>query len=174
MNKIPKSGSTQALEILIFHKSPNWSNFPTKIMNITIYNKTQWLITQNLAWIIKNPKLCIVWNPQIKNAWTCMKSENKNKKKGKRVLPVFGERNLTKEKIKNEKTLRWSQVWIGEREKTWKTFEKNCFWKSQDPFLKKPDSRCSIDRKTSSINRTRQRLTQIFKQDFDWSKNRLD
>ena len=53
-----------------------------------------------------------------------MKCENKNKKKGKRVLPVFGERNLAKRKIKNDKNLGWSQVRIVEREKTKKTFEK--------------------------------------------------
>ena len=47
-----------------------------------------------------------------------MKCENKNKKKGKRVLPVFGERNLAKRKIKSDKNLRWSQVRIEEREKT--------------------------------------------------------
>ena len=34
-------------------------------------------------------------------------------------------------------------------------------------FLKKLDSRCSIDRKTGSINQTRQRLTKIFQKDFD-------
>ena len=33
--------------------------------------------------------------------------------------------------------------------------------------LKKLDSRCSIDRKTGSINRTKQRLTEIFPKDFD-------
>ena len=47
----------------------------------------------------------------------CMRCENKNKKKGKRVLPVFGERNLAKRMIKNDKNLRWSQVQIGERER---------------------------------------------------------
>ena len=47
----------------------------------------------------------------------CMRCENKNKKKGKRVLPVFGERNLAKRMIKNDKNLRWSQVRIGERER---------------------------------------------------------
>ena len=47
----------------------------------------------------------------------CMKCENKNKKKGKRVLPVFGERNLAKRMKKNDKNLRWSQVRIGERER---------------------------------------------------------
>ena len=38
----------------------------------------------------------------------CMTCENKSKKKGKRVLPVFGERNLAKRMIKNDKNLRWS------------------------------------------------------------------
>ena len=47
----------------------------------------------------------------------CMKCENKNKKKDKTVLPVFGERNLAKGMIKNDKNLRWSQVQIREREK---------------------------------------------------------
>ena len=53
-----------------------------------------------------------------------MKCENKNKKKGKRVLLVFGERNLAKRMIKNNKNLRWSQVRIREREKSLETFEK--------------------------------------------------
>ena len=62
-----------------------------------------------------------------------MKWENKNKKKGKRVLPVFGERNLEKRMIKNDKNLRWSQVQIEERERE---RERENFWKSHDPFLK--------------------------------------
>ena len=55
-----------------------------------------------------------------------MKHENKSKKKGKRVLPVFGERNLAKRMIKNDKNPRWSQVRIREREreKSLETFEK--------------------------------------------------
>ena len=44
-----------------------------------------------------------------------MKLENKNKKKGKKVLPTFGERNLAKERIKNDKNLRWSQARERER-----------------------------------------------------------
>ena len=68
-----------------------------------------------------------------------MKCENKNKKKGKRVLPVFGERNLAKGMIKNDKNLRWSQVRIGEREKTQETFEK-VFLKKSKSIFKKPDS----------------------------------
>ena len=51
-----------------------------------------------------------------------MKCENKNKNKGKRVLPVFGERNLAKGMIKNDKNLRWSQLQIGEREKSLENF----------------------------------------------------
>ena len=63
---------------------------------------------------------------------------------------------------------------VGEKErKGWKTFEK-VVWLSQNTIFKKLDSRCSIDRKTGSINRTRQRLTEFLKQDFDWSKIRLD
>ena len=52
-----------------------------------------------------------------------MKCENKSKKKGKRVLLVFGERNLAKRMIKNDKNLRWSQVRIGERERREKSLE---------------------------------------------------
>ena len=47
----------------------------------------------------------------------CMKCENKSKKKGKKVLPVFGERNLAKRMIKNDKNLRWNQVRTEERER---------------------------------------------------------
>ena len=60
-----------------------------------------------------------------------------------------------------------------EREKFEKVFEK-VFEPIKILFLKKLESWCSIDRKTSSINRTKQRLTKFFKQDFDWSKIRLD
>ena len=52
----------------------------------------------------------------------CMKCENKSKKNGERVLPVFRERNLAKRMIKNDKKLRWSQVRIGEREKSLENF----------------------------------------------------
>ena len=41
LNKMPKSSSIQALGILIFHKTPNLSNFSTKIMNITVYQKNR-------------------------------------------------------------------------------------------------------------------------------------
>ena len=60
-----------------------------------------------------------------------------------------------------------------EREKVEKLFEKDV-WNSQRTVFKKPEIRCSIDQKTGLINRTRQRLTEFLKQDFDWSKIRLD
>ena len=60
-----------------------------------------------------------------------------------------------------------------EREKVEKLFEKDV-WNSKRTVFQKPEIRCSIDRETSSINRTRQRLTEFLKQDFDWSKIRLD
>ena len=60
-----------------------------------------------------------------------------------------------------------------EREKSLKKVLKK-FWISQSTVFKKLETRCSIDRKTGSINQTRQRLTKFFKQDFDWSKIRLD
>ena len=65
----------------------------------------------------------------------CMKCENKSKKKGKRVLPIFGERNLAKRMIKNDKNLRWSQVQIGEREKILETFEKVILKRSRSVFF---------------------------------------
>ena len=75
-----------------------------------------------MARIIKSPKYVQVQNPQIKMHEKCMKCENKSKKKGKRVLPVFGERNLAKRMIKTYKNLRWSQVRIEEREKSLENF----------------------------------------------------
>ena len=56
-----------------------------------------------------------------------MKCENKNeKKKGKRVLPVFGERDLAKREIKNDKYLRWCQF-ESERERKLEKLLKRCF-----------------------------------------------
>ena len=48
------------------------------------------------------------------------------------------------------------------------------FLKKSRSVFKKPDSQYSIDRKTVSINRNKQKLTKDFKRNFDWSKNRLD
>ena len=53
------------------------------------------------------------------------------------------------------------QVGEREREKFEKGFEK-VFELVKALFLKKLETRCSIDRKTGSITRTRQRLTEFF------------
>ena len=46
-----------------------------------------------------------------------MKCENKNKKKGKRVLSVFGERNLAKGKIKKKKQNSKGEPSLNQRER---------------------------------------------------------
>ena len=63
---------------------------------------------------------------------------------------------------------------VGEREKSFEKFWKRCLNKSNMSFLKKLDSRVSIDRKSILIDRNKQRLTKNFKCNFYWSKNRLD
>ena len=68
---------------------------------------------------------------------------------------------------KTTKNLQWSLAKSErEREREREKFEK-VFESVKTMFLKKLESRCSIDQKTSSINRTRQRLTEFFKNDFD-------
>ena len=90
------------------------------------------------------------------------------------VLLALREKNLAKIEEENDKKFECSLAKSErEREKVEKTFRKGV-WTSQRTVFKKPETRCSIDRKTGSINRTRQRLTEFLKQDFDWSKIRLD
>ena len=80
----------------------------------------------------------------------------------------------TLQKLRKRQKIWVQPCQVKERErKSWKTFDKDV-WNSQRTIFKKPETRCSIDRKTGSINRTRQRLTKFLKQDFDWSKIRLD
>ena len=89
------------------------------------------------------------------------------------VIPALKEENLAKIEVENDKKILCCLAKSEREEK----FEKN-FWKvvwiSQRTVFKKPETRCSIDWKTGSINRTRQRLTEFFKQDFEWLKIRLD
>ena len=90
------------------------------------------------------------------------------------VLPALREKNLAKIEEENEKKFDCNLAKSErEREKVEKLFEKDV-WISQRTVFKKLEIRCSIDRKTGSINRTRQRLIEFLKQDFDWSKIRLD
>ena len=51
---------------------------------------------------------------------------------------------------------------------------KKMFWTSQDLTFKKAHLQFSIDRKSISIDRNKQKLTKDFKRNFDWSKNRLN
>ena len=72
---------------------------------------------------------------------------------------AWREENLAKSLEENNKNLMWSLVWIGEREKSLRTFEK-VSWIIQDLTFKKACSRflidwklVSIDQKTDWINR---------------------
>ena len=82
-------------------------------------------------------------------------------------------KNLAKILLKTKKKSSVEPCQVGEKEESLKTFWKSVLNQSKY-CLKKLDSRCSIDRKTGSINRTRQRLTEFFKKDFDWSKIKLN
>ena len=70
------------------------------------------------------------------------------------VLPALREKNLAKIEVEKDKKDFVLPCQVREKEK----FEKDV-WISQRTVLKKPETRCSIDRKIDSINRTKQRLT---------------
>ena len=89
------------------------------------------------------------------------------------VLPSLREENLAKIEEENDKKFVVQPCQVGERRKVWKELLKKV-WISQRTLFKKAETQCSIDQKTSSINRTKQRLTEFLKEDFDWSKIRLD
>ena len=129
-------------------------------------NKTQWSISEYMAWINKNPKKNRFENPNKmheKNAW---KHENKCKRKGKMDLQAWREENLAKRSVENDKNLRKNFCRVGERKKSLKNFWKVSLNKSNSVF-KKPYSRFLIDR-------NKQRLTKKFWINFDWLKNSLD
>ena len=89
------------------------------------------------------------------------------------ALPALREENLAKIEEENDKKFVVLPSQVRERRKVWKELLKKV-WISQRTLFKKAETRCSIDRKTGSINQTKQRLTEFLKQDFDWSKIRLD
>ena len=82
------------------------------------------------------------------------------------VLPTLREENLAKIEEENDKKIVVLPCQVEERRKVEKLFEKDVLKQSKNCF-KKPEIRSSIDRKIRSINRTRQRLTEFLKQDFD-------
>ena len=70
----------------------------------------------------------------MKNAW---KHEIKCKRKGKRDLPVFKDKNLTKNLEENDKKIDGGALAKSEREKRLKSFEKEPFEKKTIwPFKK--------------------------------------
>ena len=89
------------------------------------------------------------------------------------ILLALREENLAKIEEENDKKFVVLPSQVRERRKVWKELLKK-LWISQRTLFKKAETRSSIDRKTGSINRTRQRLIEFLKQDFDWSKIRLD
>ena len=76
------------------------------------------------------------------------------------------EENLAKIKEENDKKFVVLPCQVRERRKVEKLFENDVLKQSKNCF-KKPEIRSSIDRKTGSINQTKQRLTEFLKQDFD-------
>ena len=83
------------------------------------------------------------------------------------------EKNLAKIRSKTTKNLLCNLAKSERKRKVRKRVWKSV-WISQSIVFKKLETRCLIDRKTGSINRTRQRLTEFFLKNFDWSKIRLD
>ena len=117
-------------------------------------NKTHWSISQNKAWNIKIPKICIVRKYPF-NAWkNACKTKNKWKRKGIMGIPALGEENLTKNLAKNDKKLRIVLVRIGERKRSLKIFWKSVLNKSNLAF-KKAYLRFSINRKSVLIDQNR-------------------
>ena len=70
------------------------------------------------------------------------------------VLSALREKNLAKIEEENEKKFECNLAKSERKRKSWKTFEKDV-WNSQRTVFKKLEIRCSIDRKTGLINRTR-------------------
>ena len=69
------------------------------------------------------------------------------------VLPALKEENLAKIEEENDKKFVVQPCQVGERRKVWKELLKKV-WSSQRTLFKKAKTRCSIDQKTGSINRT--------------------
>ena len=108
----------------------------------------------------KTPNMNSSENTQC-NAWN---HEIKCERKGIRVLPALGDKNLAKIPEENDKKSLVEPSQIEERERKLGKVLKKWLWKSPIWLLKKHDSRVSID----------QRLSQTYLKIFDWSKNRMD
>ena len=83
------------------------------------------------------------------------------------VLPALREENLAKIEEENDKKFVVLSCQVGERRKVEKLFEKDVLKQSKNCFLKNLKYDVRLIEKIGSINRTRQRLTEFLKQDFD-------
>ena len=134
--------------IKLNYKNHHYSTLEQKPINQFHQNRFETSKTPIYRKCRKYPHLC------MKNAW---KHEIKCKRKGKRDLPAFKDKNLAKTWRKTTKNWWWSLSQVGERVKLKNFFEKVLLKKTIWPF-KKHVSRVSIDRKTVSIDWNRQRL----------------
>ena len=107
----------------------------------------------------------------MKNAW---KHEIKCKRKGKRDLSAFKDKNLAKILEENDKKLMVEPIANAEREKSWKTIWKSDFEKVQSVFLKNLFHEFrSIKKQPRSIETDRDSIKIIWNK-FDRSKNNFD
>ena len=173
---------------------PNWTKSPIRIhtspKNFNFSKFTKLINHQDQVYNIIGTKS----NDQFQNIWLestkipkridskiptkCMKKnalkhENKCKRNGKMDLSAWRKENLAKRSVENDKNLRKSLCRVEERKKSLKNFWKVSLNKSNLVF-KKLDSRFSIDQKSVSIDRNKQRLTKKFWINLNWSKNSLD
>ena len=97
-----------------------------------------------------------------------MKSENKCKRKGIKVLPALEWWKMTKKQI-------GAFIESYRERKSWKTFEKVSLntWKILYTIFDRSKMLRLIQHQ-SSTDRNRQGLTNIFNHNFDWSKNNFD
>ena len=122
-------------------------------MYITIYQQNPMINFRKIALNQQKPKFKKVWKYPL-NAWNnAWKHENKNKRRGIKVLPALWEKNLAKIRQKTTKNLLCSLAKSERERKVWKMFWKSV-WISQSTVFKKLETQCSIDWTCFSINRT--------------------
>ena len=87
-------------------------------------------------------------------------------------IPTYGEKNLARNLEENDKKIDVEPCWVGEREKSLKTFEKGELNKSRSD-LKKAYSRFSIERKSVLIDRKTDWINQNSRKTEFLKKNNL-
>ena len=103
-----------------------------------------------------------------------MKSRNKlEKERQKGLTGLQGQKPCKNLEGKRQK-IGWWSLEPTRRERKEKNYLKSIFEKVQIYLFKKTDSQISISRKSSSIDRNRQRLPLSNFKNFDRSKNKMD